>query len=99
MTPREVSWSMIISMKRICGVVRLRSLRNCEKAVWATRGLAGVLGHSGAGFGFAGSTGVVERSVVGGKMGRVCGDQCPPGGRFRLTADDNFGVSQGRPHL
>ena len=32
MTPRAVSWSITISMKRICGVVRLRLERNSEKA-------------------------------------------------------------------
>ena len=31
MTPRAVSWSITISMKRICGVVRLRLERNSEK--------------------------------------------------------------------
>lgn len=32
MMPLAVSWSMIISMKRICGVVRLRLDRNSENA-------------------------------------------------------------------
>jgi hypothetical protein len=34
-TPRDVSWSITISMKRICGGVRLRFERNSEKTACA----------------------------------------------------------------